>query len=65
MFPGFREIGERFGPFDVTLIEAGAYNQRWADVHLGPEQAVLAHRLVRGKLLIPVHWGLFDLALHG
>jgi L-ascorbate metabolism protein UlaG (beta-lactamase superfamily) len=65
MFPGFRDIGERFGPFDVTLIEAGAYNARWADVHLGPEQAVLAHRLVKGKLLIPVHWGLFDLALHG
>jgi L-ascorbate metabolism protein UlaG (beta-lactamase superfamily) len=65
MFPELREIGERFGPFDVTLIEAGAYNARWADVHLGPEQAVLAHQLVKGRLLIPVHWGLFDLALHG
>jgi L-ascorbate metabolism protein UlaG (beta-lactamase superfamily) len=65
MFPGFREIGERLGPFDATLIEAGAYDARWADVHLGPEQAVLAHQLVRGRLLIPVHWGLFDLALHG
>jgi L-ascorbate metabolism protein UlaG (beta-lactamase superfamily) len=65
MFPGFREIGARLGPFDVTLIEAGAYNARWADVHLGPEQAVLAHQLVKGRLLIPVHWGLFDLALHG
>jgi L-ascorbate metabolism protein UlaG (beta-lactamase superfamily) len=65
MFPGFREIGERLGPFDATLIEAGAYDTRWADVHLGPEQAVLAHQLVQGRLLIPVHWGLFDLALHG
>jgi L-ascorbate metabolism protein UlaG (beta-lactamase superfamily) len=65
MFPGFRAIGERLGPFDVTLIESGAYDARWADVHLGPEQAVLAHRLVKGALLIPVHWGLFDLALHG
>jgi L-ascorbate metabolism protein UlaG (beta-lactamase superfamily) len=65
MFPGFKAIGERLGPFDVTLIESGAYNARWADVHLGPEQAVLAHRLVGGKLMIPVHWGLFDLALHG
>ncbi|MEO6526549.1 MAG: MBL fold metallo-hydrolase [Gemmatimonadaceae bacterium] len=37
----------------------------WADVHLGPEQAVRAHRLVRGAVMLPVHWGLFDLALHG
>jgi L-ascorbate metabolism protein UlaG (beta-lactamase superfamily) len=65
MFPGFSEIGERLGPFDVTLIESGAYNSMWPDVHLGPEQAVEAHRMVRGKTLIPVHWGLFDLALHG
>jgi L-ascorbate metabolism protein UlaG (beta-lactamase superfamily) len=65
MFPGFTEIGERLGPFDVTMIEAGAYNQLWADVHLGPEQAVQAHRMLRGDLMIAVHWGLFDLALHG
>jgi L-ascorbate metabolism protein UlaG (beta-lactamase superfamily) len=64
MFPGFTEIGERLGPFDVTLFEVGAYDQAWADVHLGPEQAIEAHRNVRGGLLIPVHWGLFDLALH-
>lgn len=65
MFGGFSEIGERLGPFDVTMVEAGAYDRLWADVHLGPEQAVLAHQLVRGGVFIPVHWGLFDLALHG
>ncbi len=59
------EIGERLGPFDVTMIEVGAYDAMWADVHLGPEQAVRAHALVRGDVMIPVHWGLFDLALHG
>ncbi len=59
------EIGTRLGPFDLTMIEAGAYDALWADVHLGPEQAVRAHQLVRGKVLLPVHWGLFDLALHG
>ena len=59
------EIGTRLGPFDLTMIESGAYSALWADVHLGPEQAVLAHRLVRGDVLLPVHWGLFDLALHG
>jgi L-ascorbate metabolism protein UlaG (beta-lactamase superfamily) len=61
----FAEIGRRLGPFDLTMIESGAYSALWADVHLGPEQAVLAHRLVRGDVMLPVHWGLFDLALHG
>jgi len=61
----FIEIGEKLGPFDLTLIESGAYNALWADVHLGPEQAVRAHQLVRGRVMLPVHWGLFNLALHG
>ena len=65
MFPGFKEIGDKLGPFDATMIESGAYNPLWADVHIGPEQAVDAHILLRGKTLIPVHWGTFDLALHG
>ena len=65
MFPGFDDIGERLGPFDATMIEVGAYDQAWADVHLGPEQAVHAHQMVRGAVMVPVHWGLFDLALHG
>ncbi len=64
MFPGFAEIGRRLGPFDLTMIESGAYNQRWADVHLGPEQALQAHLDVRGRVMMPVHWGTFDLALH-
>lgn len=64
MFPAFDEIGSRLGPFDLTLIETGAYNALWADVHLGPEQALQAHRMVRGEVFLPVHWGTFDLALH-
>jgi L-ascorbate metabolism protein UlaG (beta-lactamase superfamily) len=64
-FPGLSEIGERLGPFDLTLIEAGQYDAAWPDWHLGPEQAVEAHRLVRGKIMQPVHWGLFKLAQHG
>lgn len=64
MSPDFSEIGRRLGPFDASLIEVGAYDALWADVHLGPEQAIEAHRLVRGGVLIPVHWGTFDLALH-
>jgi L-ascorbate metabolism protein UlaG (beta-lactamase superfamily) len=64
MFEGFAQIGERLGPFDVAMIEVGAYDALWADVHLGPEQAVLAHQAVRANVLVPVHWGTFDLALH-
>lgn len=65
MHPEFSEIGDRLGPFDLTLMETGAYNQLWSDVHLGPEQAALAHRLVQGGVMMPAHWGTFDLALHG
>lgn len=64
MFPGFSEIGRRLGPFDATLIEVGAYSPLWADAHLGPEQAVAAHRDLRGEHMIPVHWGTFNLAFH-
>jgi L-ascorbate metabolism protein UlaG (beta-lactamase superfamily) len=65
LFPDLRVIGERLGPFDVTMIEAGAYGAAWPDWHLGPEQAVRAHRMVGGRVLVPIHWGLFDLAYHG
>ena len=65
LFPELRDIGDRLGPFDVTLIEVGAYGADWPDWHIGPEQAVLAHNWVRGEVFMPVHWGLFDLARHG
>lgn len=57
-------IGERLGPFEVTLIESGQYDALWPDTHLGPEMAVEAHRLVRGKTMIPVHWALIKQAEH-
>ena len=65
LFPGLRDIGQRLGPFDVTLIEAGAYGRYWPDWHLGPEQAVIAHGLVRGRVMLAAHWGTFNLAFHG
>lgn len=65
-WPGFKEIGIAYGPFDVTMLEIGAYNELWKDIHLGPEGAVEAFEDLGGKgLLMPIHWGLFDLALHG
>jgi L-ascorbate metabolism protein UlaG (beta-lactamase superfamily) len=62
--PHFAEIGRRLGPFDLSLMEIGAYDSAWADVHMGPEQAVEAHRLVGGGLMLPIHWATFNLALH-
>ncbi len=65
LFPAMREIGEKLGPFDVTMIETGQYHRTWPDWHIGPEQAVLAHQLVRGRVMLPVHWALLGLAFHG
>ncbi len=65
MLPELTEIGRRYGPFDATMIEIGAYHQMWVDVHLGPEQAVQAHQMLGGAVMIPIHWGMFDLGLHG
>ncbi len=62
---GFREIGEKFGPFDLVMLEIGASDPLWADIHMGPEGAVRSFRAMGGHgLLMPIHWGLFDLALH-
>lgn len=63
-FSGFKEIGQKYGPFDVTLIETGAYNELWADIHMMPEQSLQAHIDLQGKVLMPVHNGTFDLSLH-
>ncbi|HEY8209403.1 MAG TPA: MBL fold metallo-hydrolase [Myxococcaceae bacterium] len=65
LFPAMAEIGRKLGPFDVTMIEVGQYNRAWPDWHIGPEQALIAHRLVGGKVFFPIHWGLFELAAHG
>lgn len=64
LFDGLDAIGH-LGPFDLTLIECGEYGQSWPDWHLGPEQAVEAHRRVQGRALLPIHWGTFKLAPHG
>ena len=64
-FAGFSEIGRRFGPFDVTMLETGAYDAQWPYVHMQPEQTVQAHQDLRGRWLLPVHNGTFDLAMHG
>jgi L-ascorbate metabolism protein UlaG (beta-lactamase superfamily) len=63
-FPGFAEIGRQHGPFDLTLIQIGAYSPYWPDIHMTPDEAVATHTDVQGGLLLPVHWATFNLALH-
>ncbi|NEW54897.1 hypothetical protein GV794_04320 [Nocardia cyriacigeorgica] len=66
----FAEAGAKLGPFDLTLLPIGAYDDRWTDVHMNPEEAVRAHAdLCVGDaghgLLVPIHWATFNLAFHG
>jgi L-ascorbate metabolism protein UlaG (beta-lactamase superfamily) len=65
LWDGFRTIGEQFGPFDLSMLEIGAFNELWKDIHLGPDGAVAANELLGGGLMMPIHWGMFDLAMHG
>jgi L-ascorbate metabolism protein UlaG (beta-lactamase superfamily) len=62
--PHFKEIGEKYGPFDLTLLECGQYDKRWAAIHMLPEETVQANIDLNGKVMIPIHWGAFTLALH-
>ena len=63
-FEGFKQIGDRYGPFDMTFIECGAYGKSWPKVHMFPEQTVQAHLDLKGNVLHPIHWSTFNLALH-
>jgi L-ascorbate metabolism protein UlaG (beta-lactamase superfamily) len=63
-FPGFKSIGDQFGPFDLTMLEIGAYGKYWPDIHMGPELASKAHIALKGKIMMPIHWGTFNLAPH-
>ena len=60
----FREIGERFGPFELAILECGQYGKNWPFIHMMPEQTVQAALDLRAAALMPVHWGKFTLALH-
>lgn len=60
----FKTIGEKYGPFDIAMLETGQYNQQWALIHMMPEQAVQAAVELRAKVMMPVHWAKFALAFH-
>ncbi|GAB6991058.1 MBL fold metallo-hydrolase [Paenibacillus pini] len=62
--PHFEQIGDKYGPFDLTLMECGQYDARWSNIHMMPEESVQAHMDVKGQVMIPIHWSAFTLALH-
>jgi len=62
--PAFAGIGARLGPFDLTLLPIGAYNDAWHAIHMDPEEAVRAHGDLGGRLMLPIHWATFNLAFH-
>jgi L-ascorbate metabolism protein UlaG (beta-lactamase superfamily) len=60
----YSDIKSRFGRFDLVMLEVGAWHPAWGDIHLGPANALEAHALLGSGVLLPVHWGTFNLALH-
>ena len=60
----FKEIGDKYGPFDFAMMECGQYNELWQEIHMFPEQTAQAGIDVKAKKLMPIHWGSFKLAQH-
>ncbi|MCB8995461.1 MAG: MBL fold metallo-hydrolase [Bacteroidales bacterium] len=60
----FKEIGEKYGPFDFAFMECGQYNENWHQIHMYPEESVQAGIDAQAKIIMPVHWGAFSLSLH-
>lgn len=60
----FKEIGDKYGPFDIALIEGGQYDERWPETHMLPEESVQANLDVQGEQMMLTHWGAFTLARH-
>ncbi|QDA60130.1 MBL fold metallo-hydrolase [Hymenobacter jejuensis] len=60
----FKAIGDAYGPFDLAILECGQYNQSWKYIHMMPEEVVQAAFDLRARVLLPVHWAKFTLALH-
>ncbi|WP_295649788.1 MBL fold metallo-hydrolase [uncultured Mucilaginibacter sp.] len=64
LHPLFAEIAERLGPFDITMLEIGASDELWKDIHMGPDRAIEAQLMLKSAVLMPIHWGTFNLAFH-
>jgi L-ascorbate metabolism protein UlaG (beta-lactamase superfamily) len=62
--PDFKTIGQIYGPFDITFLPIGAYDKNWPEIHINPQEAVEIHNELKGKVLFPIHWGTFNVAIH-
>lgn len=60
----FKEIGLRFGPFDLTMLDCAQYHPDWSHLHMSPEEAWQVHQELAGKYMLPIHWGAFSLSTH-
>lgn len=63
-FDGFKEIGEKLGPFDINFMQVGAYDKMWPNIHMFPSEAAQAHIDLHANKMVPLHWGTFNLAFH-
>lgn len=62
--PHFKQIGDKYGPFDFAMMECGQYNEEWSNIHMMPEETAQAGVDVKANRIMPIHWGAFSLALH-
>lgn len=60
----YKTIRGRLGPFDLVMLEVGAYHPAWGDIHLGPENALKASAMLGSASFLPIHWGTFNLSMH-
>lgn len=60
----YTEIGSKYGPFDLAILECGQYGDDWPNIHMFPSEVLLASKQLNARKLLPVHWGKFSLALH-
>ena len=63
-FDEFKHVGEKLGPFNLTFLKVGSYDEMWKQIHMTPEEAITQHMDLRGDIMVPLHWATFDLALH-
>ncbi len=60
----YKKIGEKYGSFDLAILENGQYNRDWRYIHFLPGENIKAMKELNAKRMIPVHNSKFALATH-